>query len=99
MLRLSMLGWTQQEISDKLQELWPDAKRTSRESVKNFLLAEMPDSTKLPKGLERDIADGFSVRDIAKDRCLPEILVWGMKLKDVDDYRDRGHTEAGASPV
>lgn len=32
-----MLGWTQQEISDKLQELWPDSKGISRQSVQDIL--------------------------------------------------------------
>jgi hypothetical protein len=81
MLRLSMLGWTQQEISDKLQELWPDAKGTSRVTVTETL------SENGNSGFSTQILDALDhpPAKVAKMNNLPEIVVWGMRLKDLDD--------------
>lgn len=58
------LGWTQQEISDKLQELWPDAKGTSRETVKDILA----ENGKLPLSAKilADIKEGHSVEKVGQ---------------------------------
>jgi hypothetical protein len=62
MLRLKMLGWTQREISEKLQELWPDAKGTSLERVNSCL--ESCDDNFSNKILD-DLAKGHPVETVA----------------------------------
>lgn len=83
MLRLDMLGWTQEEISQKLQELWPDAKGTTRESVSKALVKNGDDNF-LPKILD-DLAKGHPVEKVAQRHALPPILVWAIKLQGMTD--------------
>ncbi len=77
--RLNLLGWTQEEISDRLKEMFPDGKGISRESVKVFL-AENGNDHFLPISSELD--KGHSPETIAQRFGLPEILVWAAKLKE-----------------
>ncbi len=71
-----------EEIAAKLQELWPEAKGTSRVSVTESL-SKMSDLTF--STITHDIEKGFSIPDIASTHRLPEILVWATKLKDLTD--------------
>ncbi len=79
---LNLLGWTQEEISDKLKELFPDGKGISRESVKVFL-AENGNDHFLPISSELD--KGHPPETIAQRFGLPKILVWAAKLKGLPD--------------
>jgi len=80
-MRLNMLGWTQQEISDKLQELWPDAKGTSQPVINEFLSENEDFSFQI----KTDLAKGHEPKTIAQRYNLPEILVWAIKLQDKAD--------------
>ena len=80
-MRLDLLGWTQQEISDKLKELFPDADGVSQDSVSIFL-REMSNSTFLVKN---EIGKGHDIPTVAKRHDLPEILVWQVALDGLSD--------------
>jgi hypothetical protein len=84
-MRLDALGWTQEEIAEQLKELYPEARGTTQQSVSNFL-QEMSNSSFFAK-ITSDLSQGFSIDDIAKDRRLPPILIWALKLKDLDDQK------------
>lgn len=81
-MRLDMLGWTQQEISDKLKELWPDAKGTSRVSVTEFL----SENEDLVFSTKKELAKGYTPKLIAQRYNLPEVLTWGIKLGEESDF-------------
>jgi hypothetical protein len=80
-MRLDLLGWTQQEISDKLQELWPDAKGTDQAQVSRF----HAENENFIFALKTDLAKGHEPKTIAQRYNLPEILVWTIKLQGRSD--------------
>jgi DNA modification methylase len=80
-LRLEALGWTQQEIADKLQTLWPDAKGTSRVSVTEFL----SENGSFLFSTKNDLDRGHEPGTIAQRYGLPEILAWSIALDGLSD--------------
>lgn len=80
-LRLNALGWTQGEIAETLQSLWPDAKGVSRVSVTNFLL-EIENFRFLTKN---DIDKGHTPETVAQRHALPEIIAWQIALDGLPD--------------
>ena len=78
-LRLDKLGWTQEEIAAKLQELWPEAKGTSQDSISNLLREN------LNSGFLVKIDLRLPAEEIAKRLGLPEILAWAIKLDGKKD--------------
>ena len=83
MLRLKMLGWTQEEISDKLKELCPDAKGTSQDEVSRCLRKNGDDNFCV--NILSDLSKGHSIDTVAKRHALPPILIWAIKLKQLSD--------------
>jgi hypothetical protein len=86
-IKLKMLGWSQEEISEKIIELWPDAKGTSRQSVSDFITEFLPEngnSNFLAK-ITEDLTRGHPVEKVAQRHALPPILVWAIKLQSLDD--------------
>lgn len=79
--RLHLLGWTQQEISDKLKELFPTADGTSQDTVSNFLREMHPGAFLVKNELDK----GHSVETVAKRHDLPELLVWCAALDGLSD--------------
>jgi hypothetical protein len=74
-LRLSLLGWTQEEISDKLKELWPQAKGTTQRAISHLLdeNGNLPLSSKILD----DLKAGHSVATVAKRMELPDMPCLG----------------------
>lgn len=78
-----MLGWTQDEISAKLQELWPDAKGNDQSQVARFLCKKGKDD--FCKKIADDLTRGHSIDTLSKRYALPPVLVWALKLQSLDD--------------
>lgn len=81
--RLNMLGWTQQEIADKLQEIYPEAKGTSQDEVSR-LLRKSGENNFCVKILS-DLQAGHPPAKVAKRAEVAEILVWAVKLQNLPD--------------
>jgi hypothetical protein len=101
MLRLSMLGWTQQEISEQLQELWPDAKGTSQQTIAE-LLPENGNSG-LSASILQALKTGLAEREVAKGNGAPEtgkprtnISIQGLPRDD--RTRSIGHRKSASAP-
>jgi len=80
-MRLNFLGWTQQEVSDKLQDLWPDAKGMSQPSIVAFL----SENEKFEFLIKSDLTKGLEPKTVAQRYALPEVLAWAIKLQDISD--------------
>lgn len=63
----------------------PEAKGMSQDNVSRSL-REISDSSFCPK-ITSDLEQGFSIDDIAKDRRIPPILVWALKLTALSDQK------------
>jgi hypothetical protein len=84
-IRLKLLGWTQEEISAKLQELYPDAKGTSETRVQDFWSKNGNDDFRTK--ILADLKAGHTPETIAKRNNLPLILVWAVKLKGMNNQQ------------
>lgn len=80
-IRLSTLGWTQQEISNKLVEMFPSADGVSQKSVSDSLV----ENGNFRNLLKVDNTKGISPDVLAKRHDLPEVLVWSTVLDGLDD--------------
>jgi hypothetical protein len=77
--RLDLLGWTQQEISDRLTELFPEAKGTSDRSVRHILGKN--GQSDFCRKIDSDLRAGHAPEHVAKRNEVSLILVWAVKLK------------------
>ena len=80
-MRLDALGWTQEEISEKLKETFPDAKGISQQSIAQIL----PENESFHFLVKNDLAKGHTPQTIAKRNNLPEILAQRIALVDLPD--------------
>jgi len=80
-MRLDALGWTQEEISAKLKELWPDAKGIARQSVTDIL----PEIGNFRFSAKNDLDKGHAPDEIAKRYAIPEIMAWRIALEGLSD--------------
>jgi DNA modification methylase len=80
-MRLNLLGWTQTEIAEKLQAMWPDAKGVKQASLSESL-SEIG-IFRIP--IKTDLEKGHSPAELAKRYALPEILVWTIALEGPSD--------------
>lgn len=80
-MRLSILGWTQQEISDKLAAMYPNADGVSQKAVSNFLV----ESGTFQDLLKNENTKGIEPDKLARRHELPEVLVWATILEGMDD--------------
>lgn len=80
---MDLLGWTQEEIAAKLQELWPDARGVDRSQVSRSLCKNGNDDfcTKVADDLSR----GLDPATASKRYELPLIVVWAIKLHTLTD--------------
>jgi hypothetical protein len=83
MIRLSMLGWTRQEISDKLQELNPEAKGTSEQTIADLLPKN--GNSGLSVSIREALKTGLPQKEVAKRNGLPlsSESAWARKLHDL----------------
>ncbi|MEW5805061.1 MAG: DNA methyltransferase, partial [bacterium] len=80
-MRLDALGWTQEEVSERLKEIFPDAKGVSQQSIAQFL----PENETFHFLVKADLDKGHTSQTIAKRNNLPEILVQGIALANLPD--------------
>ena len=85
-MRLSFLGWTQQEISDRLAEVWPEAKGAARGGLSESL-SESGEIGKLRILTKADIDKGHDIKTVATRHGLPEILVSLYAMEGMDDAK------------
>jgi hypothetical protein len=83
--RLNFLGWTQREISEKLEELFPEAKGVSIHTVNDICYESGNDDFR--NKILADISKGLPIPKAAQRYALPEILIWSLKLPDLDDQK------------
>jgi hypothetical protein len=80
MQQLALLGWTQEEIADKVTELWPEGGLT-RNGVSMFLT----EKTNLVLSVKKDFDNHASVTTLSKRYDLPEIVILALALADQED--------------
>lgn len=93
-MRLDMLGWTQDEMSDMLQAKFPEAQGTTQMAISRFL----NENGNFRFRLKNDFDLGHSPETIAKRHNLPEILVWALKLQDLSDQEKMEAMEIPIQP-
>jgi len=82
-MRLSFLGWSQDEISNSLESIYPNAKGTSQQWVADFL----PENGKFQKLVKSDWDKGLQPGTVAQRYNLPEILAWHIGLSEYTDQQ------------
>jgi hypothetical protein len=81
LLRLDMLGWTQDEMALALEHIFPGSKGTSQKTVSNIFSK----NGTVAKITEECVGSNHSVETLAKRSDMPLILAWALKLASVDD--------------
>ena len=82
MIRLDILGWTHQEISDRLNDLFPGAEGLSRMMVTEFLSGKED----FLSWAEHDMSwSADSPTTVAQRYDWPEILAWAIELEMTDN--------------
>jgi len=89
MLRLSLLGWTQEEVSGKAQELWPEGKGVNQAQVSRLLCKNELDDFCIK--ISSDLSAGHPIDKIAKRYELAPILVWALALQGKGDAERLGY--------
>jgi len=65
--------------------MWPEAKGTSRVSVAEFLSKSGNDD--FSTRILTDLSKGLPIPKAAERYNLPPILIWALKLRDLDDQK------------
>jgi hypothetical protein len=83
-MRLDALGWSQQEVADRLKSLWPDAKGTTQMGISRAL-NDLGETGNFPNRLKADLDKGHDPATVAKRYGLPDIMAWRVALDGLDD--------------
>lgn len=78
--RLSLLGWTQEEIAETLKRVWPEG-AVQQKQVSNILV----ENEKVLFSTKTDFAKNVSITSLAKRCEMPELVTWAHALDGKSD--------------